>query len=615
MRFTFKALRNTINSSRGASGYYPRFRPRRLVMPVDTNDVHSPRRFGNPLHQKHIEQVNLRRSVERQGAIKLSSVPAERTVGDAFRLMLQTCESNGFFESSKNFTPPSLVLLERHLQEWEHLQQQMFNEKVDSGTNASTSPPSLCGISSSSATSSLSVREIDRMWSLLDRTPLNAPVHGLLALRGKALVEGVIARTSYALFPRLRSKHLQQLLHETAGLLPCGRVATRLGFADLAGVDGEIGMWRELNVLQQRFDIARRKAAAHLQRVEKGVAAQRRWYWKAVLRAASGRLKMFPVVPGDLFPRMEWIRSFVFAFVAFLEMAERAADSNVKVTPLILKLFCAQLGEFAHTRHLLNSARTCMAFEETHSHRLGLDASKNEDALRRFRDLTEAIRREVSGHLHRSPEELHVLNAKSHPLNDRADRRREQFESSGGAVATQSLRDDIFDAYEIERHRRDAPPVVLHALRTTNALKEAQLILKYAPGIAPSIRRALIDVDPIIRRTVEVHETNNYATLHNTQQYRQVEYTVCRLYAGTQAIGEGKGETLMEAINEAAQHTVFNYYVRGVVPTEVLEGKNSPTGDGDPESMRDTSKVSDGEARVSGTVRIRKVKSEEEIIF
>ncbi|CCW70198.1 unnamed protein product [Phytomonas sp. Hart1] len=584
-------------------------------MPVDTNDVHSPRRFGNPLHQKHIEQVNLRRSVERQGAIKLSSVPVERTVGDAFRIMLQTCESNGFFDSSKNFTPPSLELLERHLQEWKQLQPAMSRETPEPCAHASISQPSPLCVPPSSATSSLSVRDIDRMWSLLDRTPLNAPVHGLLALRGKALVEGVIGRTAYEFFPRLRSKHLQQLLHETAGLLPCARVAIRLGFAALAGVEGEIGMWRELNILQQRLDVARGKAAAHRQRLERGVAAQRRWYWRAVLRAASGRLKMFPVEPGDLFPRMEWIRSFVFAFVAFLEMAERSADQNVKVTPFILKLFCAQIGEFSHTKHLLNCAKTCIAFEENNGYRSGLDATMRDEAISHFRNIIDAIRHEMQEYTRRAPAELDVLNAKSHPLNDRADRRREQFESSGGAVATQTLRDDIFDAYEVERHRREAPAMVLNALRTTNALKEAQLILKYAPGIARSVRNTLIDVDPVVRRTVEVHETNNYATLHNAQQYRQVEYTVCRLYAGAQAIGEGKGETLMEAINEAAQHTLFNYYVRGSIPTEMIADKDDNVGSDCPEPKRNASNEANRKAGVSGTVRIHEVKTEEEMLF
>ena len=50
----------------------------------------------------------------------------------------------------------------------------------------------------------------------------------------------------------------------------------------------------------------------------------------------------------------------------------------------------------------------------------------------------------------------------------------------------------------------------MHATQVQNALKEAQIILKYAPGVSPVLQRSPIDVDQVIHKVTEVHETNAY---------------------------------------------------------------------------------------------------------
>ncbi|ORC87633.1 spliced leader RNA PSE-promoter transcription factor [Trypanosoma theileri] len=579
---------NNNSNKDGPSPYRPRFRPRRLVMPVNPSDVHSNARSNNPLWEKYKAQRRLRRAAERRGAVTLATVPAERSVGDAFRLMLDVCEKEKLFSESASLTPKHLRHLEELLsspllQSSDKSSESRVNEN---DSERHTSPFYALGLAperdnlmislddkiKDNSQREMALREVDAVWRMLDNTPLDSPVHGVLAMRGKAIVERTIANMAYAAFPRLRSKHLQALIHESCGLYSCGRVALRLGFADMCNVNGEISMWRELNVLTERFHIAKRKAAIHLQRIEKGVAQQRRWYWKGVLRSAAMRLKLFPVHQEDILPRMEWIRDSIFAFIAFIELAENSGD-DVKLEPLIKKLFCSQLGSFLHANQILDNAQQQVERILHNSYH----TEKNERSMKsELRKEQEALAQLISTELQKirqmTEDELEMINEQIHPMNIRSDARKDQFASSGGAHATQSLRDDIFDDYRVTRHHKMAPPVILHCIQPQNALKETQIILRYDPNVPSTLSNAPIDVDQVIRRVTEVHETNPYATLYTAQQYRQVEYTVCRLYAGKRCIGQGKGESLMEAMNEAAQHTLLNYYLKKN-PPKVVEHK------------------------------------------
>ncbi|KPI85059.1 putative Spliced leader RNA PSE-promoter transcription factor [Leptomonas seymouri] len=596
------------------SKYYPRFRPRRLVMPVNPSDVHSAKRQPSPLYEVVKAQTRRRRQAERRGAVQLGMVPAERSVGDAYRLMLEACAAQQLF-SDAALIPVAVrnleVLVEVYRKarpQWEvpraaaggefHHDVAVDNVKEEEsggarsttvlasplysiafrGTDVPTastasSPPT--NPNSSGNTGTLSVREIDALWAMLDHTPLNSPVHGALALRGGALVRSTLLELAYAAYPRLRSKHVQQLLHETTGLLPCGRIATRIGFAEHCGVEGDIAMWRELNTLSERLRIARKQATVHLQRVEKGVAAQRRWYWRAVLRSAAGRLKLFPVHKEDLLPRLEWIRGSLFAFIAFVELAEQSGDTQARVKPLIEHLFASQLARHVRRQRVLAAAAAVVAEgtataaasagHPAASTPLQLSAeSVGGDGEKRDAEVllaAERVAAELARVKARTPDEEEVVEGRTHPMNRRADRTREQFESSGGAHGTQTLFDEALERHT-GAHSHRAPPLLLHALESTtaNAFKEAQLVLRYAPETAEKLRQAPIDVDQVVRRVVDVQETNNYASLHHAQQYRQVEYTVCRLYAGRYCLGEGKGETLISAMQDASLEMLYRYY-------------------------------------------------------
>ncbi|KAL7709942.1 Spliced leader RNA PSE-promoter transcription factor [Lotmaria passim] len=639
MHRSFLRLCSKIDLDGVPSKYYPRFRPRRLVMPVDPNDVHAPQRQPNPLYEVVKAQNRRRRQAEKRGAVQLGTVPAERSVGDAYRLMLEACAAQGLF-SDAALTPVAVreleALVSAHAeakQAWQAVKGKLNNaaaevvggeknsasEKTEngghatmftsplysvafqngSGADAASKPQATCSSLSSSTphhhnsrdSTTLSVREVDTLWTMLDHTPLSSPVHGALALRGDALVRTTLLELAYAAYPRLRSKHVQQLLHETTGLLPCGRIATRLGFAEHCGVEGDIAMWRELNTLSERLRIARKQATVHLQRMEKGVAAQRRWYWRAVLRSAAGRLKLFPVHKEDLQPRLEWVRNSLFAFLAFVEVAERSGDTQARVKPLIYNLFASQLARHVRRQEVLKAAKAVTA-DSTSTLRSPIapstssmmanpgegpsdktEADANAAAL--VETLAERIAVELARVRSRTADEEEVLEGRTHPMNRRADRTREQYESSGGAHGTQMLVDEALERHA-EAHAQLAPPLLLHAMESTsvNAFKEAQLVLRYAPETSATLRHAPIDVDQAVRRVVDVQETNNYATLHHAQQYRQVEYTVCRLYAGKYCLGEGKGETLMSAMQDASLEMLFRYYLAS--PTSSSSSSSLP---------------------------------------
>lgn len=629
------------------SKYYPRFRPRRLVLPVDPSDVHSEVRHSiHPLHRKAKALKRLQRSSERRGAIVLAEVPAERTVGDAFRLMLGNLESwsSSLFAS---IFPTSLLLPKQdkplspisqpfswcspHLSRLYNIllthYPSLFQDSGHFGRENLSAP-----VSSSALHSKERYEYGDLLWDLVNRTPLNSPVHGTLALRGKALVESTLLSALYSCHGRLRTLHAQQFLHECCGLLPCGRIATRLGLGQLANVEAEINMWRELNILTQRVEEARRRAAQHRERAEKGVTQQRRWFWRAALKSATGRLKMFPVHRADIQPRMEWIQQLLYSFVAFLEVSYPSSvpsyfsdekndfstcSENSRehvlypMEEIILMLFAPSLLHFIHDQKVLRVGRKVLSdqmrlpckdegktgeewkkiatpsqeqvsfspLSSTVCPSAVKEGNSDNDSLSSLSVVLWRIREELQRIDSLTKEEKEFMNEGHHPLNAAADRRREQFESSGGAHSMESLRCDLQEKH-FEHFQGVGAPSVVHSTRVTNALKEAQLILQYSPLVHPlltrqrhldndekkndTLTRPALNVEQIIRRTVEVHETNPYATLTTgRQQFRPVEYRVCRLFYGRYCLGEGKGESLIESIQMAAQQMVSNYYLRG----------------------------------------------------
>lgn len=520
-----------VNQSNEA--YRPRFRPRRLVMPADPNDIHRSDRDINPLARRAKASQRLKRSAERRGSIRLSVVPSERCVWDAFRLMMEACDRDGMgadLPLSSHYEVLR-VQLDKHAASLSPAlttaQHDSLSASLDDLVHTSNGQPTFYPHSR---------HRVDELQALLSRMPLSSPANGMLALRGKAVVEGTLLRSLYSLYPRLRSKHCQQFLHECTGLLPCGLIARRIGFTQIANVDREVTMWMELNVLTARLESARVKAAQHRDIAERGGIHQRRWYWRGVLKSATGRLKMLPFHRRDIQPRVEWIRSQLFSFIAFVEMAEQAATGDTERTRhYVLNLFAPSLARSIAERCVLN--RVTEVRDEPGIHSAALE---------------EAYQKVL----------LSVEAPVNHPLNDAADRRRKQMETSGGAHSLESLRDDIEEALYRKFHLT-AAPVVVHSTQVLNALKEVQLILQYSSLVSPALQNGKpLNIRQTIRRSVEVHETNPFASLRTGyQQHRQVEYQTCRLYSGRHCIGEGRGESVTEAIQMAAQQTVSNFYL------------------------------------------------------
>lgn len=573
-------------------------------MPVDPDSVHSPSRQKNKLKTKADHLARLQKNSERRGAIFLAQVPSERTVGDAFRVMLEVFESEVNTRSEDRTCSPHLHRLKKLLEHHASTHSIESENEAEETLCQTSGRPDRDGTSTGEIEAALvackddpehavAVRRAHRVWSLVDATPLASPVHGVLALRGKSLVEGTLLSILHRHHDRLRSKHAQAFLHECCGLLPCGRLAMRLGLSEFAQVEGDIGMWRELNVLHHRIEEARRKASQHLERAGHGITRNRRWYWRGVLKSAIGRVKMFPVLKEELQPRMNWVRDTLFAFVAFLEALTKTHELCINMERTILLLFAPSLLRFVEDKKMILSAEKLIA-----SPARSLLLKNSEEAVSRSLD---EIQQELHRMLTMTAEEKAVLNQRHHPLNDSADRRREQFQSSGGAHAMEPLRDDLSE----ELFNTFAVPLVAHATFVPNALKEIQLILRYSPIVDSKLRNSggLI-VEPIIRRTVEVHETNPYATLTTgRQQFRQVEYTMCRLLQGKFCIGEGKGESLYEAIQMAAQQATSHYYLTGALNEKVYAASVSSSN-----SSGAATKVVDG-------VEIRPPVVEEEMQF
>lgn len=521
-------------------------------MPVDPNDVHSEKRSGNALVAQAQRSQRTRRWAERRGAIRLGEVPSERSVGDAFRLMLEACEAemaSAWATSAPSITKDGLrrILCEEFLD-------RIPASAMLRRTLAPSNPPKVEASPSSSISVVVSPSfTASAIWQIVDATPLSSELHGSIVCKGRSLVFSTLSSTLHRNHNRLRSKHTQLFLHQCCGLLPCARVAQRLGLDVFANVDADVSMWKELSVLTERVVEARRKATQHRERAEKGLTRQRRWYWRSVLKSASGRLKLFPVKREDLQPRMEWLRDVLFAFVAFVCAGERSGEMTLPTDILILSLFAPSYLQFLRDQEVIRESKRMVEMIERGAD-AGLSMTRGAEMLKNELKKVESM----------SNDEVEVADSASHPLNVAAARRKAQYSASGGAHATEVLRDNLAEDH-LKKYQSVAPPLVVHCTRSLNALKEVQLLLKYSPLVDAAIREAGgINVQREIQRSVEVSETNPYASLSTgRQQFRAVEYSTCRLLSGRFCIGEGKGESLVEGIQNASQDAVSNFYLRG----------------------------------------------------
>jgi hypothetical protein len=519
-------------------------------MPVDRWNMHSTQRDPFPIFAEFRKRQALEQSVMRRGALRLSTVPRERTTADAVRLALEAATRSGLTNPDELVPADAryktlAAALEDFLQQNGTANQKLRGEESDSVVALGTSMDR-------SRSDAVSPRAL-RIWDLLERTTMDAPAHGVLVLRGKALVETTLLECLYNIYPRMRSKHAQVLVHQSCGLLSVSRIASRLGLVDMFGVHTEAGLWRELNTLQERMRTARRMATIHKERMEEGLGAQRRWYWRSVLKSAARKVAKFPVTPDQIQPRLEWLRHQVFQWIACVDELE----GSVIARTLILRLFCSQLGRKWHAVQLERQARRALGSGAPSS---SLNAMPTEGKA--ARESLAAALAQVDGEAVGMPfRDALDENDTSHPMVDFGRRKHDSRNSSYGDHATQPLVDDLRES-RWESAKSLAPPMVVDLVNPPHAFREIQLVLKYDPFVADTLRGAPVDVDVSIQESVEVHETNSLAVTLDRQQFRQVQYKEVKLYAGRHCIGIGKGETEMIATQEASIHALLNYYLR-----------------------------------------------------
>jgi dsRNA-specific ribonuclease len=496
--------------------YYPRVRPRRLVMPVDFSAPSDPARSRDKIMAAYLQQRRTQTRAKRKGAVLLGEVPEERTVGDAFRLALDFCKSKNFvFRTADGGGGDAAGGGREYIKPAASVDEAAFPALMRRDTEDAADGDGAAAAAAPSGSTALRTDVVSdaqyQVWDMLAATPLSAPVHGALALRGQTFVELTIMADLYREYPRLRSKHADVVRHTLSGILPAARIATSISLVHSCNLESDVGLWRELNYLTSRRDWARRKVAVHKAKVAGGQPSRRLWFYRRHLRAASRLLTTLPVDEQMLHPRLEWLRQLTFSYVAFVEVAEgRDAARN-----MVRRLFAPELA-------------------------FGVAGAAG------------SVLQEV------------------HPLNARADRERLAQQSTANVVGSEELRDAFTTDLEQPRHAA-APPVVVRAIQPDNALREAQLILRYDPSIPAALRAAPIDFVKQFT-TAQQMETERYDPLNGEQQRYAPKVVEVKMMAGRDVcVGEGRGATEREAVQNASKHMVMEYYLRQFAPTAAAD--------------------------------------------
>lgn len=313
----FIAEEGTLASETPSDVYRPTLRPRNITMPVDPiargDEARYPR---SQVHDSAMHVARLKAAARLQGSVKLGTVSADRTVGDAYRFCAaQVRGLSSSWSSTGNANPTTPRGVPHSIRS----RQSVHSERLTAYDLA------------------VAVNEPQSVMTLLDsqdflRASLSSPAHGGLAGIGAALANRVVAHDAVAQFPRLRSPHLAKIQHLTLGLLPCCRVAQEIGLVEACGLQTDVGLWRELNFLVLHRNWAQRQLRDAEQRAAAGSPSHRVRYFSKHSRAATFVLRSLPANRSQLQPRIEWLRAHLHAFVGFLHVtvSQAAAESFVR---------------------------------------------------------------------------------------------------------------------------------------------------------------------------------------------------------------------------------------------------------------------------------------------
>jgi hypothetical protein len=355
---------------------------------------------------------------------------------------------------------------------------------------------------------------------------------------------------------------------------------------DIAKVETDVGLWSELNKLMTSYQTARKMSTLHKERAANSMALNRRWYWRRQLRSVANTIALFPATEDDLRPRVEWLRSLLFSFVAFVKLTE--GDHRCRV--LIHRLFCRSLAEHqqrlriltelqarAQQYHTADEKNMCDPGETASPKQgKGIVESPEESAAQRtssnnMREAVEKVLEEYErliGSRRRwgdDPDARALREEAVHPMNAAADGKRLMRSSTAAGTHYNLEETGNFETFVRPRHAQRAPEIILRAVEavTGNSYKEVQLVLQHDPSVAPVLREAKLDVEQTIEREVKVEETHKLRMLQQRQQFRQSETMKVRLMAGPlHAVGEGRGDHLHEAIHNAGLDMLHFYYSR-----------------------------------------------------
>lgn len=487
--------------------YRPRFRPRRLVMPVDIS------RLPRPFSPNEVQEGDLDGKLARLAAdnarvlddalgleavLKLGDVPKERTVGDLFRNCLTVCREKRFFDVREVDGFDGSATLAKHLKDQETQQQQGERRLADAREVRSGAANLIQHDASVAAT-------LEATWNALNSLPLTAPAHGPLATRGRALVELTIVADLHAAFPRLRSFHADVVIQSTTTALPCAYVAAAIGLVHFCNVTTDAELFREHVTLAEKKAHVVKQLALHEGLVAAG-KPHRLGHWRRQMARIHAARRSLPATPAELLPRAEWIRSMLFAFLGAVELGEGTAAAEILIRRLFLGGFSRQLWDETPDDHPLNKVSDRVAATRNSSNEVG------------------AI-------------------PYSRPFAEKFEAPREYDDARTGK-------------------RYTVPPLLTYSLTHVHAFKEAQIIIKYDPSTPAAIRNAPLDFEKTAD-TLETVEAEASARVEaGNAAHDSVQAMRMRFFAGTTVLGEGTDQTIELAMQAAARHMLCNYYFK-----------------------------------------------------
>ena len=198
------------------------------------------------------------------------------------------------------------------------------------------------------------------IWHALSTRNLMDQAVGFLALSGKSYAQTLLLQDLYTLYPRLRAKHLEDLLGTCFGLQNVAEVGIEIGMARVSGCSTDVHLWRELSFLNLRLKNAKSVLSREEDKVLSGNLGERIYHYKRNITATKRQLyRRSPARTEDLLSRMYWFRFHVFAWLAYV----RYTQGRKYAQYLTRRLFYPSIAELMPEFHPLERkrARICEA--------------------------------------------------------------------------------------------------------------------------------------------------------------------------------------------------------------------------------------------------------------